>query len=969
MTWAVHPAAPMLVGREKESRLLREALRRTAEGVPVAVLVSGEAGVGKTRLVRDVVTEAVERDGVVVRWGTCVQFGASTLPFAPLLSALRGDLPIAAASADQRLLPTLDGVVNGLAAQHPTVLVVDDLQWADESSLDVLAYLITGFGGQRLAVVATCRQEPRAEGHPLFGWLADMRRMPSFREMVLPRLDLDQTSVLLARLRDEAPDLELAALVRERSDGNPYLVELLSAAIPPGAHRLPTTAPRRLEDALTGTWHRLGAGARTLTRLLAVGGRPVELSVLSAVARRHGLAAADVVPALAAAEVQGVVSQTVDGRYWFRHPMLADVLYDGTPADTRRRLHATFAELLAAQVPPVPADLATHHEHAGNLVEAFRWSRRAADDAAALHASVEQARQLLRACRLWTAAHDGPARKGSVGDRVDLLAEAARATHRVRWYADARRLLEEALGLVDRAEHPLLASRLVSAWCEVTWDASGPSIAVVPELADALRLTDAHPDSPERAWALAALADAEMWDGDYDAAHRHADQALAVARRSGSSRALAGALNTWASASSVRASTEEARAATRAALEQALRLAREASDVEQIVSSTIWLMNALEDDGRLEQAAEVGASAVVEAQRLGDRHWSWFVAAMTAGELLMLGRFAEARLLLRTTLAARCLGVPGALTRFAAAELAVRTGDLDAARQHLDRALELVDPGFGGLLGSLVGTVVEVRLAEGRPREALDWVDARLRPEGRLDPRVPRSWVLRWVARSLADLAERARALGDAAAEEEVLGELADWVDVLADARALGGTVRAGDRLDLAVAAAEVARCRDDADVMERWEEVTRLSRSAGMRWCEVCATARQVETSVRHGAPRAEVTPLVRRLHRLAGEIGATPLVEQAERWARVTRVSLREPSPLPRQRTGAPGRAGPVDRLTAREREILAHLVAGRTNVEIAAALVISEKTVSVHVSAILRKTGTSSRSEAAARALRPG
>jgi AAA ATPase-like protein len=171
--------------------------------------------VGKTRLVRAVLDSASAELDAGVHWGTCVQFGASTVPFAPMLRALRNVLPPATdSSASVRMLPIIDATVNELAARGLTVLVVDDLQWADVSSLDVLAYLVAGFTHQRLAVVATCRDENRPEGHPLHGWLADMRRMPGFFEIALGRFDLEQTAELLAELHGGGPDLELAALVR-----------------------------------------------------------------------------------------------------------------------------------------------------------------------------------------------------------------------------------------------------------------------------------------------------------------------------------------------------------------------------------------------------------------------------------------------------------------------------------------------------------------------------------------------------------------------------------------------------------------------------------------------------------------------------------------------------------------------------------------------------------------------------------
>jgi predicted ATPase len=394
-------------------------LEATAEGTPCAVIVHGEAGVGKTRLVRAVLDSASAELDAGVHWGTCVQFGASTVPFAPMLRALRNVLPPATdSSASARMLPIIDATVNELAARGLTVLVVDDLQWADVSSLDVLAYLVAGFTHQRLAVVATCRDENRPEGHPLHGWLADMRRMPGFFEIALGRFDLDQTAELLAELHGGGPDLELAALVRARSDGNPYLTELLAREIEPGAHEIPRSTPDRLRDALTATWHRLDPVSRELSRILAVGGRPVDRPVLTEVAVAHGIDAAMVGPALAACTAQGIVEADQDGRWWFRHPLLAAVLYDQIPPEAVVRSHAVFADALARRSDSAPSDLAVHQERAGNLDAAFGWSLAAASAASAVRASAEEAQHLMRACRLWPRVADD--RRGSDVDRVDL---------------------------------------------------------------------------------------------------------------------------------------------------------------------------------------------------------------------------------------------------------------------------------------------------------------------------------------------------------------------------------------------------------------------------------------------------------------------------------------------------------------------------------------------------------------------
>jgi DNA-binding CsgD family transcriptional regulator/tetratricopeptide (TPR) repeat protein len=950
------PVAPQLVGRVEERQLLEHALEAAAGGAPCAIVVSGEAGAGKTRLVREVLAGST----ATVLWGTCVQFGASSLPLAPLIPAMRDVLDLThGASGRVPLLERIDAAVNGLAQRGPTIVVIDDLQWADVASLDVVAYLVAGFRRQQLAIVATCRDELRPEGHPLHGWLADLRRAPSFLEIALRRLEVGETGILLAQLRGGTPDPELAARVQARADGNPYLTELLAAEIEPGAHDVPGAVPHRLGEALTSSWHRLAPQAREVTRLLAVGGRPVGVDVLTAVAEALGLDQAVVCGALALARDQGILAAPVEGKHWFRHPLLAAVLYDAMPETDSRAVHAAFADVLTRRVPAPAADLAEHCQRSGEYDAAYGWSLEAAEAAARVHAGNTVAQHLERACALWPGV--SPPVRGDTTDRVALMTRAARASHLVGGYEDAQRLLEEAMGLVDRATEPLTSSRLLSLWCDVTWARSGPSVSLVQEQYDALRLTDGSPDSVERAVALRGLASAEQWDGDLTSARGHADQALTVARASGSLPELAAALNMWGWAH------YGVSGQATSCVEESLRLARSIGAVDGLVEATIWQVNILESEGRLAEAAEAARRTYDEALALGEPHWCHFLAGQAAYDLLLLGRSDEARDLLRVPLAARCVGVPGAQTRLVACLLALRTGDLPAAAQHLDRGLALVAWDFPGLFHAVVSAGAEQRLAEGRPQDALDWVRTRASVDGRLDNRSNASVALTWAARALADLATSARDAHDRQEERRAVQELEDWLTRLGAETWVPGQERSS-RVDVvrrAVVAAEVARCRRDSDECERWEAVVHAARAAGLVWDEACALARLGEAQIRDAVPRGLVATTLRRLHHLATEMGAAPLRRRCERLARAARVNLAEPMTLPEQPGAA--RPGQVSGLTVRELEILGHLVAGRTNAEVAERLVISEKTVSVHVSNILRKTGTSSRTEAAALALR--
>jgi DNA-binding NarL/FixJ family response regulator len=162
---------------------------------------------------------------------------------------------------------------------------------------------------------------------------------------------------------------------------------------------------------------------------------------------------------------------------------------------------------------------------------------------------------------------------------------------------------------------------------------------------------------------------------------------------------------------------------------------------------------------------------------------------------------------------------------------------------------------------------------------------------------------------------------------------------------------------------AEVARCKEEPGQAELWQRAVDSCHAAGYPWDEAVSRLRCAEAMLAGGSRASAVRDLLRAAHRRAVELVAEPLQHEVEALARLARVDLRKPVPL----SGSPDSPAPLAGLTAREREILSFLVAGRSNGEIAKELVISDKTVSVHVTNILRKTGTASRVEAAALAER--
>ena len=246
-------AGGLQVGRDSERERLACALRDAAAGRPGAVLVAGEAGIGKTSLVAEV-TSGPAASGHRVLWGRCLRFGADSSPYLPIgqiltqwhrqadvaerarvlagadhLATIAPALGATSGTADAaRVLPLVAAVVDRVAETAPLTLVVDDAQWADGTSLDLLAYLMAGFGeGQRLSLLITYRDTDLGEGHRLHGWLADAARLPSVSGVRLERLGFADAGELVTRLGGEDGSSRLAEQVFEKAGGNPYYTELL----------------------------------------------------------------------------------------------------------------------------------------------------------------------------------------------------------------------------------------------------------------------------------------------------------------------------------------------------------------------------------------------------------------------------------------------------------------------------------------------------------------------------------------------------------------------------------------------------------------------------------------------------------------------------------------------------------------------------------------------------------------------
>ncbi|WP_274562257.1 ATP-binding protein [Streptomyces spiramyceticus] len=427
--------SPVFVGRAGELAQLTHALARADAGEPQALLVGGEAGVGKTRLVEEFFSAACE-SGAVVAVGGCVEIGADGLPFAPFstaLRALRRRLPdeVAAAAAGQegelaRLLPELGETTHGqhtedgmtrlfeltvrllerITAERTVVLALEDLHWADTSTRHLLAYLFRTLRRGRLVVVATYRADDIHRRHPLRPLLAELDRLRTVQRIELPRFNRSEVHRQLTGILANEPAHSLVDEVFTRSDGNAFFVEELACCIGTGCS---TGLSESLRDVLLVRVEALPDDAQKVARIVAEGGSTVEYPLLLAVAR---LSEDDLIEALRAAVGANLLLTTPEGDgYRFRHSLVREALSDDLLPGERSRLNRRYAEALEADPSLVRADeratrLASYWYAAHDAAKALPAVLKASVEARRRHAYAEQLRLLERAMELWDDAPD-----------------------------------------------------------------------------------------------------------------------------------------------------------------------------------------------------------------------------------------------------------------------------------------------------------------------------------------------------------------------------------------------------------------------------------------------------------------------------------------------------------------------------------------------------------------------------------
>ncbi|WP_435055089.1 helix-turn-helix transcriptional regulator [Micromonospora aurantiaca (nom. illeg.)] len=968
-----------LVGRTGTMATLRSALYDDLRpGQTGAVFLTGESGVGKTRLLTEV-GEQLRQTGALVLTGTCLDIGDAS-PLHPVRQALRR---LDAEQAQARTTSAIRGVLQvfdeetpgpdgagallervaqGLhvvAGGRPLVLVLDDLQWVDRSTRQLLLYLLAGLGDLQLSVLAAIRAESLRGAHPLRRVLTELRRLRSVRVIDLLPLDRSATDELAAAVVGAPLPPEAADQLWQRSGGNPFVVEELARDRRDGRDGLSDT----LREVFLDRVDALPQPAHAVVHAVAVGVEPVEHWLLAQVVR---LPEEELLDAVREAVAHRLLVGADDG-YRLRHRLVAEVLaHELLPAE-RAALHRRYAEALTA----VPAELhqarlAHHWRHAGEPARALPAAMAAAREAERLHGYAEAHRHWSAALTLATepasVPPDGARPEPVEVDRAELLSHAAEAAHHSGEHARALTLLEELAD--DPSGPPVCALRIRRARYLA---AAGRSAPAEQEYRRVLDSPDCTPQ--ERCTAAARLAELLLHLGRYAEAGDQAREALALAAD------VPGTTSEVVMASAALGFSEaflEDPAAGLAVMRQALETAERSGRPEDVACAYLHLAELLTGPlNILEEGVVVARRGADRVAELGlGRTWETRLLAVATNGLFRVGQWAEAEKVVAAALLHRPSGADAVELLLARCRLSVGYGDVEASDRDLE-AVATVLAG-GGARHVLPMLILRAGLAmwQGRHDLARQAVQRGL-TESRSDDVI--------VLATLAWHGLRAEAEAAASRTIEVdpnaVRRLREVVDrVTGKSAKAGAPVRYVAEGFLALCDAELSRLDDGRGDPALWERSALEWDRRNHPYPAAYSRLRQAEALLARRSRVATAGKLLHRAYAMAQSLGAVPLTAEIRTIASRARVALDaapDPAPVPRQRAAAP--AGPaVDELatlTAREREVLAAVAEGLTNREIGQRLFISERTIGVHVSHIFDKLQVRTRVQASAIFLRNG
>jgi DNA-binding NarL/FixJ family response regulator len=975
------------VGRADELARLTAVLQRAAAGDPRAVLVAGDAGVGKTRTLTVAAAHAATT-GMTVLTGHCVDLGDVGLPYLPFTEIL------GAAAADERLAPAfaaypavgrlvgtaagtgpapdagsrlqlfegIAGLLADLTALAPLLLVIEDLHWADQSSRDLLRFLLSrgvlqrpAPGGRlphRLAVFASYRADDLHRRHPLRPLLAELVRLPAVDRLELrPLADADVARLVHAHRTTPVSDSAVRRIV-ERAEGNAFYAEELLAALSDDEKAGSDSAamPSALADILLIRIEQLTEIAQQVLRTAAVAGRRVGHDLLSAAVQ---LPQEELESALREAVGHQLLLPDDDATYSFRHALTREAVYTDLLPGERVRLHGVFAALLAGagRSANSAAQRAHHSRESHDLPDALAASLEAADHAQRLHAPAEELRHLETVLELMAVVDASAHPEHS--DPVTLTLRASAAAAHAGDPHRAVQLTRSALARVGSDADSELAAR-------VRYTLAGNLMridnlqAAFTYSSEALGLIPAEPPSRTWVWAAATHVMAARYVGRDDDAARVARQALAIAERLPLADAQADLMISLVGLETHSRRTPQGRER----LIRARDLARTAGNLQVEMRALYNLAIGAYECGALDECLTWISDGLDRARRAGLHSSTYAVELRYLQSLLLytLGRWDEC-----TRTAAADATLLTAMSGFATAPalyVTLARGEFDAA---VAGARALLD-GPSDWMSSLVASVVLIDAAalRGDAEDCVRQMEASLEaltegPDSDRPDAVVRLAALTLSA--VADAAEAARLTGDSAGDARWTGSAIELVELARSTAAHGqdGIEQGPEgRAWLARAEAEAVRAATGPDVAA-WQR-TVASFDYGEPY-ELARCQRRLAEALLTAGRREEAAEQAHAARETAVRLGAVPLCEAIDTLVRRGRLA------------DAPATGERIAALTVRESEVLRLLGRGRTNRQIGEELYISGKTASVHVSNILAKLSATSRTEAVGIAYREG
>lgn len=978
------PSSPTIVGRDSELRTLLSALAEGQAGSPRAVLVRGEAGIGKTRLLQEFVAEASARPQqppLVATTGQCVDLGPIGAPFTPIRRLLHemyiavGDEAFRRAAGTPAVVATLgtlipeialdaapptggadyvaeavERVVENLSDDYHLLLILEDLHWADAATLALLKTLAGTLRGSHLTLVMTYRSDDVGRGHPLRPVLAEFERNRTVISLLVERLALaDVAAQAEAIIGRGLADAELHTL-QSRSEGVPFFVEELLGR---GSADLPET----LRDIVLARYDELSPATRRTMRVIAAGGVRVEHELVAAV-HPHPAELDEEIREASRANV--IVTGETD--YCFRHALIQEAVHDELLPSERVQLHTRYATELQRQADAgartLGAAIAEHWLIARDNAKAFDATVLALAEARAANAPTTAALLGERLLELWPQVPDAAARAGAEQQAIWL--DVAQDVYDAGDPARAARVGEAGLQECPPTDAFTRAALLRLVFV-LRYNAGerGPSLVA---LLDEARTLLGEPTTPATQAQLAKVLSTFASTPPYtDEKIALSTEAIDLADSSGDLDALALALINRAISWSEQGRPEDA-------LSDERRAADVAPTPLRRLHSLINLQDSLALAGRFAESAEIGEKARAEAEAAGlARSLGAHVDTNLANALLALGRAGEAVAVLRRSMSL----IERELDRHSFALQLLSRHDVwddrlaDAERRYAEHS-------------ALIAQAVAME------DDLVSWamfdIDAALgRRDDEHDP--ARRAVLSLAAiRRAAVLADvvlvttsgiRARLIP--AAARSVAAAVADGVDdptvasvlaiIKAELSILPDVERSRSLTQLV--RAELAPVTggfgngDRPSSIDAWRAaVSELGRGFAPCWELHYSRLRLAEALVAAGE-REEASAVVNLIVAEAPGHGCGLVARWAGELASRAGMTLAHASASARRTPEGSG----VSSLTPRELQVLALVAQGLTNPQIGERLFISPKTASVHVSAILAKIGAANRAEAAA------